>query len=138
MSMTWVMPARATAAMFSADQMPPPSAIRPVTHVMSIPALPCPARAAPAGPAKHGRDARVLVCRSSAAGNRAGAGRHKMDFILGDPMLWIFLRPLPAQFPATPLLPTPDDVKAFSPAIPRLENRHPPPPDEGRPFRTDT
>ena len=32
---------RATAAMFSAVQIPPPTAIRPVTHVMSILKAPC-------------------------------------------------------------------------------------------------
>jgi len=36
MSMMWVTPARATAAMFSAFQIPPPTAMRPVTQVMSI------------------------------------------------------------------------------------------------------
>src|SRR6266576_6687942 len=36
----WVTPALATAAMFSAVQMPPPTAIRPVTHVMSMPKVP--------------------------------------------------------------------------------------------------
>ena len=36
MSMMWVIPARATSAMFSGDQIPPPTAIRPVTHVISM------------------------------------------------------------------------------------------------------
>src|SRR6478735_9615658 len=40
-SMTCVMPARDTAAMFSAVQIPPPTAIRPVTHLMSILKAPC-------------------------------------------------------------------------------------------------
>jgi hypothetical protein len=37
MSMMCEIPARATAAMLSAFQIPPPTAIRPVTHIMSIP-----------------------------------------------------------------------------------------------------
>src|SRR5438132_11741145 len=40
MSTMWVTPALATPAMFSAVQMPPPTAIRPVTHVMSMPQVP--------------------------------------------------------------------------------------------------
>src|SRR5438128_12510466 len=40
MSTMWVTPALATPAMFSAVQMPPPTAIRPVTHVMSMPKVP--------------------------------------------------------------------------------------------------
>ena len=35
--MTWVIPAYATFAMFSAVQIPPPTAIRSVTQVISIP-----------------------------------------------------------------------------------------------------
>jgi hypothetical protein len=42
MSMTCVIPASDTFAIFSAVQIPPPTAIRSVTHVMSIPTLSSP------------------------------------------------------------------------------------------------
>jgi hypothetical protein len=64
--------------------MPPPTAIRPVTHVISIPRFPYLVRAVTACPANPRLDAKVLVCCSSAAQKPSAKGRHEMDFILKD------------------------------------------------------
>src|SRR6266545_4027398 len=47
MSMMCEMPSRATFAMFSSFQIPPPTAIRPVTHVISIALFPSSGQSTP-------------------------------------------------------------------------------------------
>src|ERR1700688_666849 len=86
-SMMWVTPDRATVAMFSAVQIPPPTAIRPVTHVMSI-------LEAPRSRGGSGTDRRVRVLvqlpkvadkRSAACDQRLAAVAQLLTFILKHP-----------------------------------------------------
>src|SRR5436189_4589615 len=78
------MPMRAASAIFSRDQMPPPSPILLVIQVMSIPKvfrLPC---AGLISPAPCCLDARTLVWRCSATRNLSAALRSRLIFILRD------------------------------------------------------
>src|SRR5437868_14989385 len=98
MSMMCVTSTRATAAMFSAVQIPPPTAMRPVTHVISILKDPCSkgssgeesSEAPPAPLFKHADQ------RSAASVQRFAATAQPFTFILSDhpqaqpafPYLW--------------------------------------------------
>src|ERR1700693_6263650 len=153
MSMMCVTPARATAVMFSAVQIPPPTAIRPVTHVISIPkvpfdSVPCVA----SSPIREERGASLcnLVAAVLQVASKPSCHLSEGDLRFSASGCHFILRhpphspPAPAgslswsRPPAWALQAAPDGVTAFLPENPPLGSLPGLPRDTTRSSRTNT
>src|SRR5579864_1275196 len=133
MSIMWVIPARATSAMFCAFQMPPPNASRPVIQVMSMQEFPC-RQLSVSQPDRL--DARNSFWRCNAERNRVSADWLNNVFIVRDRVADFRDHDANRVLPALPELP--DDAAVYLQAM--LPACHPPCPtlDKARSSQTDT
>src|SRR5581483_5849520 len=121
---------RATSAMFSSFQMPPPSPMRLVIHVISIPSFRSLRRAKPT--LQPALDARSPAWRCSASVNRDPARSQLVIFILRDGVG----RLGPEFYPAAEAL-APTGPATFEPASPATQSRSVRSPDITRSFQKD-